>query len=223
MTPSGKHLTLTVRGIVKGEVLGLMSNMTITRSLARSAFGQREDGVDFVSYATGENGSAVRRSIEAVLKRSFPQVKSNTPAQFTREEGTKVNQFLLLVYVLLALSVLVSLFGIVNTLVLSIYERTRELGMMRAIGASRRQIRELIRYESIITGLIGGVLGLVLGLVGAIMVTELGLSGSGYVISIPVGTLILLLLASALAGLVAAQLPARRAAKLDVLGALASE
>ncbi len=124
---------------------------------------------------------------------------------------------------LLALSVIVSLFGIVNTLILSIYERTRELGMMRAIGTSRRQIREMIRYESVITAMIGGILGLVIGVVGAILVTTFTLSGSGYVQSIPVGTLIVLLFVAALAGLLAAQLPARRAARVDVLRALASE
>ncbi len=95
--------------------------------------------------------------------------------------------------------------------------------MLRAIGASRRQIRQMIRYESLITGLIGGVLGLVIGVVGAVLVTKLLLSGSGYVLSIPVGTLVVLLIAAGLAGLLAAQLPARRAARLDVLGALASE
>jgi putative ABC transport system permease protein len=127
------------------------------------------------------------------------------------------------VYVLLALSVLVSLFGIVNTLVLSIYERTHEIGMMRAIGASRRQIRQMIRYESLITAMIGGILGVVIGVVGAILVATLTLSGTGYVISVPVGTLLVLLVLAALAGVLAAQLPARRAARLDVLGALASE
>ena len=143
--------------------------------------------------------------------------------EYTQEANESVDKLLLLVYVLLALSVLVSLFGIVNTLVLTIYERTRELGMMRAIGASRLQIRQLIRYESLITGLIGGVLGLLLGVLGAVLVTEFALSGSGYVLSIPVGTLVVLLLAAALVGLLAAQLPARRAARLDVLSALASE
>jgi len=223
LTPSGKHVTLTVRGIVKEEVIGLMSNLTITSALARSDFGQREDGVDFVSYAPGASGSRVQSGIDALLKRSFPQAHSQTAAQYTKEQSSKVNTFLLLIYVLLALSVLVSLFGIVNTLILSIYERTRELGMMRAIGASRKQVRQMIRYESLITGLIGGVLGLVIGVVGAVLVTTFALSGSGYVLSIPVGTLIALLVAAALAGLLAAQLPARRAAKLDVLGALASE
>jgi putative ABC transport system permease protein len=223
LTPAGRVVRLTVIGVVKEEVLALMANLTVSRSLARSAFGQREDGVDFVSYGPGAKPAQVRAGIGVLLKASFPQTHAQTAAQYTHEQSNKVNKFLLLVYVLLALSVLVSLFGIVNTLVLSIYERTRELGMMRAIGASRRQIRQMIRYESVITGLIGGVLGLVIGVVGAILVTELALSGSGYVLSIPVGTLILLLFAAAIAGLLAAQLPARRAAKLDVLQALASE
>jgi putative ABC transport system permease protein len=223
LTASGRHVTLTVRGIIKEEAVGLMSNLTISRSLARTAFGQHEDGADFVAYAPGANGTQVRRSIDALLHSSFPQAHSQTAAQYTQEESEKVNKFLLLVYVLLALSVLVSLFGIVNTLVLSIYERSHELGMMRAIGASRRQIRQMIRYESLITGLIGGVLGLVIGVVGAVLVSTFALSGSGYVLSIPVGTLIVLLIASALAGLLAAQLPARRAARLDVLQALGSE
>jgi putative ABC transport system permease protein len=223
LTPASRVVTLTVLGIVKEEVIGLMSNLTISRSLASAAFGQREDGVDFISYAPGANGAAVHNGIEALLKRGFPQAHAQTAAQYTTEQGNKVNQFLLLVYVLLALSVVVSLFGIVNTLVLSIYERTHELGMMRAIGASRRQIRQMIRYESLITGLIGGVLGLVIGVVGAVLVTALFLSGSGYVVSIPVGTLVLLLFVGGLAGLLAAQAPARRAARLDVLSALGGE
>jgi putative ABC transport system permease protein len=223
LSAAGHDVTLTVKGVIKEEAIGLFSNLTISRALARTAFGQREDGVDFVAYAPGANGTEVHHSIAALLRGSFPQAHAQTAAQYTQETSNKVNKLLLLVYVLLALSVLVSLFGIVNTLVLSIYERTHELGMMRAIGTSRRQVRQMIRYESLITGLIGGVLGLVIGVVGAVLVAELELSGSGYVISIPVVTLVLLLIASALAGLLAAQLPARRAARLDVLGALAGE
>ncbi|HEY4915896.1 MAG TPA: FtsX-like permease family protein [Solirubrobacteraceae bacterium] len=223
LTPSNHTVTLRVMGIVKEEVLGLMANITIVRSLARTAFGQRTDGVDFVTYASGANTTEVRHAVNALLHSEFPQARSQTPAEYTKEQGEKVNTLLVLVYVLLALSVIVSLFGIVNTLVLSIYERTRELGMMRAIGTSRRQIRQMIRYESLITALIGGVLGLVIGLIGSILVTKIALSSSGYVLSIPVGTLLVLLVAAGVAGLLAALLPARRAAKLDVLGALASE
>jgi putative ABC transport system permease protein len=219
LTPSRHRVTLTIAGVVKEEVIGLLSNLTISRSLARAAFGQREDGVSFVAYAPGADGAAVHGAIHTLLRHSFPQAHAQTAAQYTSEQNSKVNKLLLLVYVLLALSVVVSLFGIVNTLVLSIYERTRELGMMRAIGTSRRQIRQLIRYESLITAMIGGILGLVIGVVGAILVTTFALSGSGYVLSIPVGTLIALLIAAALA----AQAPARRAARLDILGALASE
>jgi putative ABC transport system permease protein len=223
LSASGHQVTLTVRGIISEEAIGLFSNLTISRALARTAFGQREDGVDFISYAPGANGTQVHDSIDALLHAGFPQAHAQTAAQYTQEENGKVNKLLLLVYVLLALSVLVSLFGIVNTLVLSIYERTHELGMMRAIGTSRRQIRQMIRYESLITALIGGVLGLVIGVVGAILVTTFALSGSGYVLSIPVGTLILLLIAAGFAGVLAAQLPARRAARLDVLAAVAGE
>jgi putative ABC transport system permease protein len=223
LTPSNGLVALTVSGIVKEEVIGLMSNLTVSRSLARTAFGQREDAVDFVTYASGANAAEAKAGVNALLKRYFPQAHSQTASEYTKDQSSKVDQFLLLVYVLLALSVLVSLFGIVNTLILSIYERTRELGMMRAIGTQRRQIRQMIRYESLITALIGGILGLVIGVVGAILVTTLALSGSGYVLSIPVGTLIVLLIIAALAGLLAAQLPARRAARLDMLQALASE
>ncbi len=207
LTPSRHRVTLTIAGVVKEEVIGLLSNLTISRSLARAAFGQREDGVNFVAYAPGADGAAVNGAIDTLLRHSFPQTHAQTAAQYTGEQNSKVNKLLLLVYVLLALSVVVSLFGIVNTLVLSIYERTRELGMMRAIGTSRRQIRQLIRYESLITALIGGVLGLVIGVVGAVLVTTFALSGSGYVLSIPVLTLIVLLIAAALAGLLAARPP----------------
>jgi putative ABC transport system permease protein len=223
LTASGHEVTLTVTGIVKEEVLGLLTNLTVLRSLASKEFGQREDGVDFVSYAPGADGTVVRHGINTLLRADFPQAHSQTGAQYTQEVSNKVNKFLLLVYVLLALSVIVSLFGIVNTLILSIYERTRELGMMRAIGTSRSQVRQMIRYESLITAMIGGILGLVIGVVGAVLLTKIELSSAGYVVSIPVGTLILLLVAAAVAGVLAAQLPARRAAKLDVLGALSSE
>jgi putative ABC transport system permease protein len=222
LTPSNRHVPLTVIGIAKDNAR-LLANLTIDRALAQGSFGQREDGVDFVSYAKGADGQQVQSSVNRLLASQFPQARSRTPAQFKKDQEGKINQLLLLIYVLLALSVIVSLFGIVNTLILSIYERTRELGMMRAIGTSRRQVRQMIRYESIITGLIGGVFGLVIGTVGAVLVSTLALSGSGFVLSIPVGTLILLLVVAALAGLIAAQLPARRAARLDVLQALAGE
>jgi len=222
LTPTDQRVALTVRGIASDNAR-LLGNLTINLALARSAFGQRDDALDFVSYGNGVSNAQVQPAVNRLLAGAFPQARSRTAAQFKQDQAGQINTLLALIYVLLALSVIVSLFGIVNTLILSVYERTRELGMLRAIGTSRKQIRQMIRYESVITALIGGVFGLVIGVVGAILVTTLALSGSGFVQSIPVGTLAILLVVAALAGLIAAQLPARRAARLDMLQALASE
>jgi putative ABC transport system permease protein len=222
LTPTGRYVSLTVRGIAQDNAR-LLGNLTISRALALHAFAQREDALDFVSYAPGADNARVQPAVDRLLASSFPQARSRTAAQFKQDQANQINTLLTLIYVLLALSVIVSLFGIVNTLILSIYERTRELGMMRAIGTSRRQVRQMIRYESVITALIGGIFGLVIGIVAAVLVTSLTLSQSGYVQAIPVGTLCILLVVAALAGLLAAQLPARRAARLDLLQALAGE
>ena len=222
LTPTDRRVSLKVLGIASDNAR-LLGNLTISLALARSAFGQREDALDFVSYAKGARNAQVQPAVNRLLASQFPQVRSRTAAQFKQDQANQINALLALIYVLLALSVIVSLFGIVNTLVLSIYERTRELGMMRAIGTSRRQVRQLIRYESLITALIGGVFGLVIGVLAAVLITNLTLSGSGYVQAFPIGTLFILLVVAALAGLLAAQLPARRAARLDMLQALASE
>jgi putative ABC transport system permease protein len=222
LTPTGRHVSLRVLGIASDNAR-LLGNMTISLALARHAFGQREDALNFVAYQKGYSDSQVQPAVDRLLASQFPQARSRTAAQFKQDQANQINTLLALIYVLLALSVIVSLFGIVNTLILSIYERTRELGMMRAIGTSRRQVRQMIRYESVITALIGGVFGLVIGVVGAVLVTTFALSGSGYVQSFPIGTLLILLVIAALAGLLAAQLPARRAARLDMLSALASE
>ncbi|TMK95821.1 MAG: FtsX-like permease family protein [Actinobacteria bacterium] len=125
-------------------------------------------------------------------------------------------------YVLLSLSVIVSLFGMVNTLVLTVFERTRELGMLRAIGMTRRQTRRMVRHESVITALIGAGLGLPLGLFLAALVTQ-GLSSEGVGFHVPLLTLAIFTVIAILAGIAAAVVPARRAARLNVLEALQYE
>ena len=125
-------------------------------------------------------------------------------------------------YGLLALSVIVALLGIVNTLALSVHERTRELGMLRAVGMSRRQVRGMVRSESVITAGIGAILGIVLGIVFAAVISR-PLAEQGFVFILPFVTLIVFFVFAAMAGVLAAIPPARRAAKVDVLRAVTTE
>ena len=148
--------------------------------------------------------------------------KIQTSAQFKKNFEKPLNKILILLYVLLLLSVIVSLFGIVNTLVLTVFERTREIGMLRAVGLTRRQTRSMIRHESIVTSLIGGALGMAVGFFLALLVTH-ALSSEGIVFAVPWLTLVFFVLATILVGVIAAILPARRAAGLNVLEALQYE
>ena len=143
-------------------------------------------------------------------------------AQQKDQVASSVNTILVIFYALLALSVMISLFGIVNTLVLSIFERTREIGMLRSVGTTRRQLRAMIRWEAVITSIIGGVLGVLLGIMFGWAVCK-GLESEGLSFVFPTVQIVIFLVLSIVAGIVAAILPARRAAKLDVLEALQYE
>jgi ABC-type antimicrobial peptide transport system permease subunit len=143
-----------------------------------------------------------------------------TRQKFVDNQISGLNSILNILYVLLALSVIVSVFGIVNTLVLTVFERTREIGMLRAIGMTRRQVRRMIRHESVITALIGGVLGIVLGIVlGGLLVARVDFIQ----FSLPLFSLIVFALLTIVVGILAAIFPARRAARLNVLEALQYE
>ena len=211
-TASGKTVALRVAGTYddKGH---LLSDLTIANTQAGRDFAAGRDNYVFVG---GTGGKATQDKLKAALKSDFPQTEALTNQEFIDDQAGQIDQVLGLIYALLALAIIVSLFGIVNTLVLSITERTRELGMLRAIGTSRRQVR----YEAIITAMLGGILGAVLGVILAVLVSQ---PLDDFKLSIPFVSLIVLLILSGFAGVLAAVLPARRASKLDVLEALAYE
>ena len=153
----------------------------------------------------------------------YPGAKVLDREQFKAEMAKPINQLLALIYVLLFLASIIAILGIGNTLALSIFERTREVGLLRAVGMTRSQLRSTIRWESVIIALPGPVLGLVIGLFfGWALVVAMRDEGIG-VLSIPYVSLIVIVVIAAIAGIVAAILPARRAAKLDVLQAIASQ
>jgi putative ABC transport system permease protein len=220
LTPTNNRIALTVRGILDDNT-GLFADLTVSDGLARTQFGEKEDALVFAGVSPADE-QQVKTTITKLLDRFYPVAEVKTIQEYKDEQAAQINQLLVLIYVLLLLAVIISLFGIVNTLVLSIYERTRELGMLRAIGTSRRQVRRMIRYEAVITSLIGAVIGIVLGIIFALAIGE-ALKDDGFVTSFPVGQLILLLVLGALAGVLAAILPARRASRLDVLESLAYE
>ena len=131
----------------------------------------------------------------------------------------RLDQIVYLLYALVAMSLVISMFGIANSLLLSIHERTREIGMLRAVGATAAQVRQIIRYESVITAAIGGLLGTAIGVLFAWLST-FALEDLGVGFSLPVGQLLVLLALAVLVGVLGAVVPARRASHLDVLDAV---
>jgi len=218
-TPSGGEMDLVVRGVFAPPKGGSpYGEVSISTSRFDSEYQNPLNLFAFVDM-TGGVTAANTKALERVL-RSYPDAKIQTESQFKQNQEKGIDALLNLLYVLLSLSIIVSLFGIVNTLLLTVFERTRELGMLRAIGMTRRQVRSMIRQESIITALIGAALGIPVGLVLAVMVGN-AIEYGAFIV--PVGTLIVFVIAAVICGLLAAVFPARRAARLNVLAALQYE
>lgn len=217
--PSGKTMNLVLKGIFSPPKGGSpYGDVTISQQRFDAEYQNPQNLYAFVDIDGGVTDANTAR-LSAALD-NFPDAKIASASEFKKNQEQGINTLLNLLYVLLSLSILISLFGIVNTLVLTVFERTRELGMLRAIGMTRRQVRRMIRHESIITALIGAALGIPVGVVLALMV---GRAIKYPAFTIPVGTLVVFVIAAIFAGLLAAIIPARRAGKLNVLQALQYE
>jgi putative ABC transport system permease protein len=217
-SPAGAEVELTVRGIFETRSFAQMLGSVVLPTAAfDEAFPRATDAYVLANLAEGADRDRIAAAVAG-----FPDALLQTAVEFTDARLAFLGGVLNLFYVLLALSVIVSLFGMVNTLVLSVFERTRELGMLRAVGMTRRQARRMIRHESVITALIGAALGLPLGLGFAALLTE-ALSKFGIGFSVPLATLGVFAAVAVVAGIGAAVLPARRASRLNVLAALQYE
>ena len=219
-TPTGTHIPLVLKGTFKPPSGGSpFGTVTMSAATWDRYYQQPENLYTLVRMSGGETAAN-----EKVLDRAlapFPNAKVQSRQSFINNQIAGLSSILNILYVLLALSIVVSLFGIVNTLVLSVFERTREIGMLRAVGTTRRQVRRMIRHESVITAFIGSIIGILLGIAfGALLAAR---DSSTIAFVIPVGSLIIFLIASWIVGLLAAIFPARRAAKLQPLDALAYE
>jgi putative ABC transport system permease protein len=220
LSTDNRRRQFVVRGIYEGSPFYPLLG---SASISQAAFDELYDRPRnrFTLLNVGEDAAAARANVASALE-PFPDTRMFTRPEWIDKEDQEIQQFLLLLYVLLALSVIISLFGMVNTLALSVFERTRELGMLRAVGMTRRQTRRMIRHESVITALIGAALGLPLGIFLAVLVTR-ALGQYDLRFALPVGQLVVLTIVAVIAGLLAAITPARRAAKLDPLRALQYE
>jgi len=213
-TASGDKRTVVVAGIYDPpEIEQMLGELTIGQEAFDASFPQPKNKFTFIDAPPQASSDL------AAVAGGFSDAKFHTGDAFAKDYTEDFASFLQMLYVLLAFSVIVSLFGMVNTLVLSVFERTRELGMLRTIGMTRRQARRMIRHESIITALIGAALGLPLGIFLAALVTQ-ALSQYDVGLSIPASELVLFTVVAILAGVAAAVVPARRAARLNVLDAL---
>ncbi len=217
--PNGAMPSFRVNGIFKPPTGGSpLGRVTISSRVFDFLYTQPKNIYVFIKTKDGVNDANTAALDQAAS--GFPNAKVQTISEFKTNQASGISSILNVLYVLLALSVIVSLFGIVNTLVLTVFERTRELGMLRAVGMTRRQVRRMIRYESMITAMIGATIGIVLGIVLAILLIA---RVDFIVLSWPITSLILFAVVAFIAGLIAGILPARRAARLNVLEALQYE
>ncbi len=209
---------LTVAGVFANNELA--GGYLVSDALA-SGFASQRNGVGLVALAPGADVKAVRAALGSQVA-DYPNIVVEDRSEFVDDAASQVDQVVTIINILLGFSVMIALLGVLNTLALSVLERTRELGLLRAVGMSRRQVKRMVRVESVLICAFGGLLGLVVGTAFGVALQH-ALEGEGVSeLSVPAGTLVVYVLLAALAGVVAAWLPARRASRLNVLAAIAT-
>jgi putative ABC transport system permease protein len=200
----------------------LVGNYVLDQSAARHFHEGKLYAVALVKVAAGADRGQVRQALDTAIK-PYPNVEMRDRSQFVAEAASQIDTAVRILSALLALSVLIAVLGIINTLALSVLERTRELGLLRAVGMSRRQVKRMVRVESVVIAIFGGLLGLVVGGVFGVALQRALVNQGVTELSFPVVQLLGYLVLAAVAGVIAAWLPARRASRLNVLNAIASE
>jgi putative ABC transport system permease protein len=218
--PSNGVQQVPIRAIYKDNSLN--GDFLLSLRDYERGYADQLDSQVLVKAAPGVDPAASRAAIDRVVA-DFPNVTVRDRAEFRAEMTRQINQVINLFYSLLGLAILIALFGIVNTLALSIFERVRELGLLRAVGATRRQLRSMIRWEAVIIAILGAVLGLVVGVFFGWTVVRASRGIGITAFTLPGGQLVLFVAAAGLAGILAAILPGRRAAKVDMLRAITTE
>jgi putative ABC transport system permease protein len=181
-----------------------------------------QDSMLFIAKKPGAVDDELRAAVDEIT-REFPTVTLKDPQEFAAEQKEQINLFLYFIYALLGLAIIIAVLGIINTLALSVIERTREVGLLRAVGLSRRQLRRMVRLESVAIAVLGAVLGVVMGIAFGIALQRAIADQGIDVLSIPWLRLGIFVGLAALVGVLAAVLPARRAARLNVLRAITTE
>jgi putative ABC transport system permease protein len=219
--PTGTTLRLKIKGIFHDPKGGSpFEGVAVSKTTFDHAFADHDNQFTLLNIRGGPTDANSARLKSALA--AFPDAQVETRDEFKNSQLHGLKRTLNILYLLLGFSVIVSMFGVINTLVLSVFERTREIGMLRAVGMTRRQVRRMVRHESIVTALIGAALGMGVGIFLAGL-TSLALSKSGVVFALPYKSLIAFVGVAILAGVLAAILPARRASQLNVLEALQYE
>ncbi|WP_314219508.1 ABC transporter permease [Streptomyces zaehneri] len=205
-----------------GDGFGMQGGLFLGIAAVEKYVPGGQDSALYVNAASGTSGDQLRPRLEKTLD-AYPQVQARDQADYKKLVHDQIAVLLYLVYALLGLAIVIAVLGVVNTLALSVVERTREIGLLRAIGLGRRQLRRMIRLESVVIAVFGAVLGLGLGLVWGVCIQQvLELQGMK-ALAVPWGTIVAVVVGSAVVGVVAALLPALRASRMNVLAAIAHE